>query len=129
MGKQLTIVSLAALSLVWLPAPASARTHQVEVKNATPYCLSLVSVALPGDDPAQGTFVHFPGPPKTNVQSHKTIVGTYELPKPAKTIEVQAGPCTPTAAVPRKFATAAQAGRERNVFTIVPGPEKTIRVK
>jgi hypothetical protein len=129
MGKRLAIACLAGLSFASLPRPTAAAPYQVEIKNETPYCLSVQGVAVPGVDAAKGVFLHFPGPPKTNLQAGKTIVATYDLPRPAKTIEVQGGPCTPTTPVPRKFAHATQAGRDRNVFRILPAPNQTILVK
>ena len=106
------------------PMQAAAATYRVEISNESPYCVSVLGVA-------DGIFLRFPGrdPHSATLKTGKSVIATYEQPRPAKTIEVQGGPCTPTSSLPRKFANNRQAGHVRNAFRIVPGPNETILVK
>ena len=111
-----------------LPLSAAAATYHVQITNESPYCVRVAGVAVPGNDPAKGVFLNIAADAE-RLQPGKGLVASYEMPRPAKTVEVQGGPCKPTSPVPRRFAHADKAGRARNVFTIVAGPDKTILVK
>ena len=119
------------LIFAFWPATAVGATYRVHVVNESPYCVSVLGVAVPDDNAADGVFLRFPGkdPHSVNLQAGKSVTATYEHPRPAKTIEVQGGPCKPTSSLPRKFAHNTQAGRVRNDFKVLPGPKETIVVK
>lgn len=121
----------AVLAFALWPVTAVAATYHVHVTNESPYCVSVVGVAVPGDNAADGVSLRFPGKDShsANLRAGKSVTATYEQPRPAKTIEVQGGPCTPTSSVPRKFANNRQTGRAQNAFKSLPGPNETIRVK
>lgn len=137
MLKRIVGVALVTGALL-CPSPALAGTYQVQIRNKSPYCVSLVGVAVPGTDPSKGVFLHLPGTDDLpELRPGGSLVASYGLPRPAKMVEVQGGPpppsrlklCPPNSRFPRRNAHADKPGGAHDVFTIIQGPNETIVVK